>query len=75
LPRERLLKKYLRTRFVVTLTTGETFSGLLDEHDATHIVLVDATTLYADRAAEKIAGQLFLQRDRVAYMQLPDGRA
>lgn len=71
--RDRLLKKLLRERFHITLTSGETFDGLLDEWDGNHFVFVDAgviTPVDETRTRrEKVAGQLFIARDRVAYMQ------
>lgn len=69
--RDRLLKAHLRDRFVVTLTNGEAFSGLLDEWDERHVILVDASQVAEGRAAVPVAGKLFLPRERVAYFQKP----
>ena len=68
--RDRLLRRHVRDRFVVTLTSGESFSGLLDEHDSNHVTLVDAFTL-GDGGQHKVSGSLFIPRDRIAYMQRP----
>jgi len=72
--RDRLVRQSLRERFVVTMTTGETFDGLLFEVDDKTVHLVDAHALDgATRVA--VDGALFLPRDRVAYMQRPEVKA
>lgn len=70
--RDRLLKQALRDRFLVTLTTGETFDGLLDEHDANTVILVDASAVTEVSGAvrrSKIDGKAYLPRARISYMQ------
>jgi hypothetical protein len=71
--RDRLLKKLIRERFHVTLTSGESFDGLLDEWDAKHLVFVDAGTRmpldHAQTQRVPVSGKLFLPRDRISYMQ------
>ena len=69
--RDRLLKQHLRERFIVTMATGETFSGLLDEHDDRHVTLVDAHALVESAQPVSVAGKLFLPRDGISYMQRP----
>lgn len=73
--RRRLLREHLRERFVVTLVTGETFSGLLEEHDAEHLTLVDARALQAGGHDLPVDGVVFLPRVKVAYMQRPTAAA
>lgn len=68
--RDRLLRDIVRTKFVVVMTDGATFRGLLDEHDDGHLVMVQAEALTAD-GATKVDGRLYLPRDRVAYLQKP----
>lgn len=72
---ERLLAERLRERFVVTLVSGEAFTGLLEEVDERVLVLVDAAALQgagtADARAVPVDGQLLLPRPSVAYMQRP----
>lgn len=68
--RDRLLKYLIRDLFVVVLKDGQTFRGLLDEHDDGHLVLVNAEALTAD-GATKVDGRLFLPRVNVAYIQKP----
>lgn len=70
--RDRLLKQLLRTRFVVSLKTGETFDGLLDRFDPSTIELVDAHAVSADGGRVSVDGKLYLPRDGVAYMQTPE---
>jgi hypothetical protein len=65
----------LRERFVVTLATGETFDGLLDEVDESTLTLLDAHLLAADGSSTPIDGVMYLARDRVAYMQHPEKRS
>lgn len=71
--RDRLLKKWLRERFHITLTSGETFDGLLDSWDQNHLIFLDAGAVVpVDEMRTRrvpVDGQLFLRRDAVAYMQ------
>lgn len=71
--RDRLLKKYLRERFVVTLTSGETFDGLLDGWDD---VILELLNPYAVGETKRVAvdGRIYLPRASIAYMQRPDAR-
>lgn len=69
--RDSLLRDRLRERFVVTLVTGESFTGLLGEVDDRTVVLLDASVLRPDGAALPVDGELILRRDAVAYMQKP----
>ena len=68
--RDRLLTQLLRERFLVTLTTGESFDGLLDRWDESTIELADP---YAVTGKNRVSvdGHLYLPRSRVAYMQRP----
>lgn len=67
--RDRLLRKLVRERFVVTLLSGQTFSGLLDETDQAHLVLVAASSISDGSYPVNVDGQLFLPREQIAYMQ------
>lgn len=67
--RDRLLKSLLRERFLVTLKTGETFDGLLDQWDERNLLFVD-TYAVTEKARVQLDGSgLWLQRENVAYMQ------
>lgn len=70
--RDRLVRRCLRTRFVVTLTGGESFEGLLIDADDRTVVLADAFLLDG-RNRVKVDGALYLPRDRVSYLQRPEG--
>ena len=72
--RDRLLRKHIRYTFIVTLDTGEAFSGLLDEWDAKHLALINATALADGQLPVKVSGALLLPRNRVAYMQKPESQ-
>jgi small nuclear ribonucleoprotein (snRNP)-like protein len=67
--RDRLLKKALRERFYVTLKSGETFDGLLDESDPLNLTLVDAHAHLEQGVPTAIQGELWLRWDNVAYLQ------
>jgi hypothetical protein len=69
--RDRLLKQYLRERFVITLKTGETFDGLLDSWDETTLELLDPYAV-GENTRVAVDGRLYLPRAQVAYMQRPE---
>ncbi len=69
--RDRLVRKSLRERFVVTLVSGETFEGLLLDADDKTLTLADAYAL-SGRDRVKVDGTLYLPRP-IAYMQKPEG--
>lgn len=54
-------------RFVVTLSSGETVSGLLSEHDDTRLVFVDVKLVGEGVAPAE--GALYVDRAHVLYMQ------
>lgn len=64
------MRQLVRERFVVTMKSGDTFSGLLDNVDATTLEFVDASAL-AERGPVKVDGRLYLSRVDVAYLQRP----
>lgn len=66
--RASLLESHLKDRFVVTLTTGETFDGLLIEVDADTLLLADARLHTGDRWTPA-DGQVYVPRSKVAYLQ------
>lgn len=69
--RDRLVRSHVRTRFLVTLKTGEAFDGLLDEVDASTLILVAAWAVDAKGNRVPVDGRLFVDRSNVAYMQVP----
>lgn len=72
--RDRLVRKSLRTRFVVTMRGGSSFEGLLLEVDDRTLILADAYAVDA-QSRTKVDGALYLPRGEVAYMQKPEDRA
>ena len=67
---DRLVKRALRERFVVTMQGGETFEGLLlDADDKT--VRVTQAYLLDGKSRISVDGDLYLPRFEVAYMQKP----
>lgn len=71
--RDRLVRQALRREFVVTLTSGATFAGVLLDADDRTVVLTRAATISVTPRNETVRtavdGQLFLPRDEVEYMQ------
>lgn len=68
--RDRLLHRALRERFVVTMKSGATFDGLLDEVDGRTLVLVQAFAL-EENGRHQVDGRMYLARAEVDYMQRP----
>ncbi len=69
--RDRLLHQRLHCRFVVTLNDGATFDGLLAGVDARVVRLVDAGAVGLGTQRTPVDGELFIERDRIRYMQKP----
>lgn len=70
---KRLLRDRLRRKVLVTLKTGETFSGVLYEVDSESIVLRNAEAPDAGPrgATVGVDGELLILRPDVAFVQLP----
>ena len=71
--RDRLLRQVHLQRFIVTLTSGETFDGLLADTDDNSVKLVGAFAI-DEKSRESVDGDLYLPRVKIAYMQNPEGR-
>lgn len=65
---DRLLRKQLRSRYLVTLDSEETFEGVLVDADAAHLVLEDASSVALNGARVSVDGRLWLPRSTVKYM-------
>lgn len=63
---DRLVRKELRRRCVVTCKNDDVFTGVLFDADDRAVVLVDAVT----PAGDKVDGQLLILRADVAFVQL-----
>lgn len=74
LGRDRLVRKALRERFVVTLRGGESFDGLLVEADAKTFRFANASAIDG-HVHVKVDGDLFIPRSEVTYLQRPGGTA
>lgn len=68
--RDRLLQSLLRERFVVTLTSGEAFDGLLDRWDESTIELVDVFAV-TEKSRVQVDGRIYVPRQQISYMQRP----
>lgn len=66
---DRLLRTYLRDRFLVTTKAGQTWDGIVLDVDDRTLILADASLLGADQSRTKADGQVFVPRADVAYMQ------
>lgn len=71
--KDRLLRAAHLERFVVTLTTGESFDGLLADADDNSVKMVGAHAV-SDTESVAIDGDIYLPREKIAYMQNPGGR-
>lgn len=68
--KDRLLRKMILERFVVTLRSGESFDGLLADADTKTIRLVSSFALSGkDRVS--VDGELFIPRNEITYLQRP----
>lgn len=66
---DRVVKQYLRTRFGVTMKSGQTWSGVLLEADALTLRLSEARLINPDGTETAADGSVLLPRADVAYMQ------
>lgn len=64
---DRLVKGRVRDRVVVTLKSGETFSGVLLDADRSTVVLVRAEA----EPGVPVDGDLLLRWSEIAYVQRP----
>jgi small nuclear ribonucleoprotein (snRNP)-like protein len=67
----RIIRQLVRERLVVTLLDGATFDGLLIDADPVTIVLADAQHVAPNGDRLAVDGYLYLDRERVAYVQRP----
>lgn len=67
---DRLLRKFLRYRYLVTMTGGDSFLGVLTDIDLQHLIIADAAQVDARGGHLRVDGQLWLPRSQVRYMQL-----
>lgn len=69
----KLLRLRVRRRAIVTLKTGDAFSGVIYDVDAEAIVLREAEALGAGEKRTNLVvdGEVLILRPDVAYVQLP----
>lgn len=65
--RDRLVRKLVRQRVIVTLKTGEAFDGILWSADRITLALVDAKLIVSEPTLAD--GTVYLDRANVAYIQ------
>lgn len=71
--RSRVISSRLREKIIVTLKTGESFSGVLFSHDDKAMVLRESEALGAgdNRTNVLLDGELIVLMPDVAYLQRP----
>jgi hypothetical protein len=68
--RKNLIQKRLRQRFHVTPKVGNQFSGVLLAEDRHYAVFADVIAYPDEADPEKVAGDLYVPADNIAYSQL-----
>lgn len=66
---DRIVRPYLRTRFLITTKQNQTWDAVLMDIDERSLSLADTELVHADGTRTKADGQVFLPRVDVAYMQ------
>lgn len=66
--RDRIVRKLIRERFLVSLRSGEAFEGLLLDADPSTLHLADVT-LVREQSRAPVDGDLFVPRADVTYLQ------
>lgn len=67
---DRVVSELIRSRFLVTMSDGSAFTGILWDTDDTTLQLKDPEAVQADSSRVKADSDVFLPRSRVAYLQL-----
>lgn len=68
---DRLIRRRIRDRVVVTLKSGSAFNGVLHEVDGRTFVLRNAKVLTGPADAVPVDGELLVHRHDVDYLQRP----
>ena len=66
---DRLIARVVRSRFLVTLDTEESFDGVLTESDEQFFVFADAWNVVPGGDRVHLDSALWVPRGRVKYMQ------
>lgn len=67
--RDRLVRKALRQRFLVTLDTEDAFDGVLTDWNVNFFVLEDASAVAGSGDRLRVDNAVWVPRARVKYMQ------
>lgn len=59
----------LHKKYLVTLTNGEAFSGIIERRTKHSVVLQQATQWSSAGEVSKVDGRLIIERTRVLYFQ------
>ena len=70
LAHDRMLRLQVNERFLVTMTSGETWDGQLKDTDDEHLVLRGVKALEGG-AWVPVDGEIWLPRLSISYMQKP----
>lgn len=70
---KKLIRSRLRHRVIVTLKTGDSFSGVLFDADSEALILREAEALGAGERRTNLVvdGEVLILRGDVSYVQLP----
>lgn len=66
---DRLVRRHMRSSIIVTLSSDETFEGVLFDADDSHVILANAHALAPNGDRVAVEGHLWLPRFGIAYMQ------
>lgn len=69
--RDRILRALVRHPFIVTMTDGQTWRGVVMDADDRTVVLRQAEAVGRDGDAVEADGEVLLPRHAIAYMQTP----
>lgn len=67
--RRRIRRGMVRHTYLFTLTSGETFRGLIEDSDADAVVLQQVHLIQSDGSPVQVDGRLILERLRILYAQ------
>ncbi len=68
--RDRILRRMIHDRFIVSLANGESFDGLLIDVDESVVRLANADVI-SKTSRVSVDGDLYIPRSDILYMQKP----
>lgn len=66
---DRIVRHAIRSRYLVTTVSEETFDGVLVDADSKTLVLADVLQIAANGSRVSLPGELILPRETVKYLQ------